>query len=366
MSNTDYFDYMKDRDRRSLMSQPLGISNVGYMDDTTSVDPSNYLASLLGQGAAMFGAGIAGRDPGRVSEGINDMRVFEDRMRQAQAQQKQEALFRQQAQEEQRIKNEQLIKNQQEALQAKLKQESEEAQKQSELENPESNISKKQRMLYGNIWGIDIDKNISAYDMTQPQVLQGLKEMGERKRQEEAYAKQQKLLPRGGGGVRQPKEPKPEKEKKNPFQKEITEVDTRATMTIDALNDLEKLVKEHGNYNLTGPQNLIRDQLVNSIAADYNKVKDPNSTIRGEEAKQVAESLGLSPFNSKDTSIKSIQAFKELVKKQRNTSIGKYKNLPSSATFNSEDEFVIEEYRKNPDDPKIKETYFNMLRSKGM
>lgn len=254
MSDTDYFNYMRERDRRSLMSQPLGMNNVGYMDDTTSVDPSNYLASLLGQGTAMLGAGIAGRDPGRVSEGINDMRVFADRMRQAQAQQKQEALFRQQAQEEQRIKNEQLIKNQQEALEFKKQEQEREKQKlkneeklQVDAEDSRSEISKKQRMLYGNIFGIDINENISANDFTKPGVLQGLKEMAERKRQEEALAKQQKFLPRGGGGgVRQPAQPKPEKESKEE-QKNIQsfkEAITENQKFLKQVDDYSKLVKK--------------------------------------------------------------------------------------------------------------------------
>ena len=38
-----------------------------------------YLASLLGQGVAMFGAGIAGRDPMRTAESIEDMRYYQRR-----------------------------------------------------------------------------------------------------------------------------------------------------------------------------------------------------------------------------------------------------------------------------------------------
>lgn len=166
-----------------------------------------------------------------------------------------------------------------------------------------------------------------------------------------------------GGGVGQAK---PEKEKKNPFQKEITEVDNRATMTIDALDQLKENVEKYGTYNVIGPQNNIRNQLVTSIAADYNKVKDPNSTVRGEEAKAVADNLGLTMFSSKESAIASIEAFKKLVQKQKNTSISKYENLPSQAIFDDSDRFIIQEYRNNPNDPKIKETYNNMLESKGM
>lgn len=246
-----YLDSITRQDKRSnLIYGPLGMNNVGYMDDTTSVDPSNYLASLLGQGAAMFGAGIAGRDPGRVSEGINDMRVFADRMRQAQAQQRQETLLRQQAQEEQRIKNEQLIKNQQEALEFKKQEQEKEKQKlenealkQSELEKSESNISKIQRYKFGKLYGIDIDQSITAADLQQKEVREALEKMGERKRQEEALAKQQKLLPRGGGGgVRQPKQPKPEKEVKS-TQKYVDEYREHVGALSEMSNVIDKIKK---------------------------------------------------------------------------------------------------------------------------
>jgi hypothetical protein len=373
MSNTDYFDYMKDRDRRSLMSQPLGISNVGYMDDTTSVDPSNYLASLLGQGAAMFGAGIAGRDPGRVSEGINDMRVFEDRMRQAQAQQKQEALFRQQAQEEQRTKNEQLIKNQQEALQFKKDEQTKEEQKlekeaklQVNAEDSKSEISKKQRMLYGNIFGININENISANDLTKPGVLQGLKEMGERKRQEEALAKQQKLLPRGGGGgVRQPKQPKPEKESKE--QKELDEFTSQAESLKESLQDYRKAIKA---IPLTGgaAQKEKAKTLARSLLLKMKTVEKTGSLDAG--SIDVIESIIGTPDYTRDEVVdaKIDQALMTLNRNVESETRGKnglnkkYKPfIPFEA--NEMDAQIINNYFNNPNDPNYIDLY-NKLRSR--
>jgi hypothetical protein len=274
-------------------------------------DSTNFLGSLLAQGTAMLGAGIQGGDVGQVG------RSFEAGRQRAEQDRKAKALV-----------------------------------------DPKSEESKRRRMVFQKAMGFDIPEEYSATDLNDPVVLQSIRDK-----------KMQELPPKGGtgigirGGVGQAK---PEKEKKNPFQKEITEVDNRATMTIDALDQLKENVEKYGTYNVIGPQNNIRNQLVTSIAADYNKVKDPNSTVRGEEAKAVADNLGLTMFSSKESAIASIEAFKKLVQKQKNTSISKYENLPSQAIFDDSDRFIIQEYRNNPNDPKIKETYNNMLESKGM
>ena len=106
------------------------------------------------------------------------------------------------------------------------------------------------------------------------------------------------------------------------------------------------------------------------MAINYNKVLDPTSVVREGEAKQVAESLGLGGFGSyftnKDTALQQVQSFKNLVTNSRNNALSGYSNLPSDTDFNEKDQFVINEYRKNPDDPKIKELYNDMLSSKGL
>ena len=47
---------------------------------------SRFLASLLGQGAAMFGGAIAGRDPMKIAEQFSGERLLQDRMAQAREQ----------------------------------------------------------------------------------------------------------------------------------------------------------------------------------------------------------------------------------------------------------------------------------------
>jgi hypothetical protein len=296
----------------SAMPPQNVIRNAGIqmMPEEPSDDSSNFLGSLIAQGITGIGTGLMGGDSYDIMRSAN---VFQN-MRDRQANEKR----------------------------AKL------------LTDPKSKESQKRRMVFKNL-GYDVPEDLSYTDLNDSNVLQGL-----RSKQME----QPKLAGMTrGGGVGQVK---PEKEKKNPFQKEITEVDNRATMTIDALDQLKENVEKYGTYNPTGPQNNIRNQLVTSIAADYNKVKDPNSTVRGEEAKAVADNLGLTMFSSKESAIASIEAFKKLVQKQKNTSISKYENLPSQAIFDDSDRFIIQEYRNNPNDPKIKETYNNMLESKGM
>ena len=53
-------------------------------------DNSRFLASLLGQGVAMLGAGIAGRDPMRAGEIISDQRAYQERLNQQQKIQKEQ------------------------------------------------------------------------------------------------------------------------------------------------------------------------------------------------------------------------------------------------------------------------------------
>jgi len=366
-------------------SMPMSIPSI---EEPQQEDSTNFLGSLLAQGTAMLGAGIQGGDVGQVG------RAFDFNRRE---------VFRQGQYQKQKAEQKQKIK--------------EEENTAKQYVDPNSEISIQERAKAKELYGDAISDKFSYADLQNRFVREAIEKkynaIQEQKNLEEQKGLQSRLddpkspetlklknslkllginVPEGlsyneieknrsrleklsepkpmgggggvrGGGVRQEK---PEKEKKNPFQKEITEVDNRATMTIDALDQLKENVEKYGTYNVIGPQNNIRNQLVTSIAADYNKVKDPNSTVRGEEAKAVADNLGLTMFSSKESAIASIEAFKKLVQKQKNTSISKYENLPSQAIFDDSDRFIIQEYGNNPNDPKIKETYNNMLKSKGM
>ena len=126
-------------------------------------DNSRFLASLLGQGVAMFGAGIAGRDPMRAGEIISDQRAYQERLNQ-----------------QQKIQKEQkdLADN---------------------LMNPESKQSIRKRLLYSRALGVNIPNDISASDLEDPVVLNSLKQQSIQAQ----MAKMPKQL-----GVTQPKEEK--------------------------------------------------------------------------------------------------------------------------------------------------------------
>ena len=260
-------------------------------------DNSRFLASLLGQGVAMFGAGIAGRDPIKAGEIISDQRAYQERLNQ-----------------QQKIQKEQkdLADN---------------------LMNPESKQSLRKRLLYSRALGVDIPEDVSASDLEDPVVLNSLKQ--------QSIQAQMAKMPKQLGVV----QPKQEKEKKNPFQKEITEVNIKSKNTIDALDELEKLVSKYGTTEIFGPESNTMQQLIDSIATDYNKIKDPNSTVRGDEADRVRASLGLGgiagALTSKSTALKQIQNFKNMVKRQRDTAISQYQN-PNAIDINTSIDFSKE------------------------
>lgn len=335
---------------------PIGLPDLPEPEQETESmtqddNQSRFLASLLGQGAAMFGGAIAGRDPMKIAEQFSGERLLQDRMAQAREQEQYtrgEREFLKQEQNRIRIANEE---------QRKLA-----IEQAKNLMNPDSEESKRKRMIYERALGIKIPGEFSASDLEDRNVLQGL-----------VAQSQSKPVPgRVGGGVSQPKEvkPKDEKEKKNPFLKEMTDVRYRSQNALDALNKIEDIVRRKGTTELFGSEGKELEQLIQNVAINYNKVLDPGSVVRTEEAENVANSLGIGGFGgaltSTNTALKQIEAFKNLVINSRNNALNAYTNLPSNFDFSDQEQFIIEEYRKNPSDPEISETYNNMLRSKGL
>lgn len=270
----------------------------------TDDSDSRFLASLIGQGTAMLGAGIQGRSLSDVAEQFDYMREL-DKRREYQKQQDEERKLQQ--------------KKAQEQL--------------DELTNPNSAISKSKRLTYGKVFNIDIDPQYTASDLSDPVVLRALQQQSEEQRMAR--------MPKGIGVT----QPKVEKEKKNPFQKEITEINIKSKNTIDALDELEKLVSQYGTTEIFGPESNTMQQLIDSIATDYSKIKDPNSTVREGEADRVRASLGLGGISgaltSKSTALKQIQNFRNMVKRQRDTSISQYQN-PNAIDINASIDFSKE------------------------
>lgn len=181
-----YLENLTRQQRRNMYSNTPEV-------DTNEEDYKDFRGSLLGQGIGMLGAGIAGRDPNRVFTDISDMRVMADRQKQAQQQ----------------------------------------IQQSKDLMNPQSEISKRQRMLYSRFLGT-IPEDVSASDLKDPIVLQGL--------QQKNISAQ---IPKGGG-VRQVSQPKEEKESKEE-QKNIQsfkEAITENQKFLKQVDDYSKLVKK--------------------------------------------------------------------------------------------------------------------------
>ncbi len=254
-------------------SMPMSIPSIEELQPEQ--DSTNFLGSLLAQGVASLGAGIQGGDIAQVG------RSFEAGRQRAKQDRKAKALV-----------------------------------------DPKSEESKRRRMVFEKALDFKIPEEYSATDLNDPVVLQSIRDK-----------KMQEMAPKSGvvsgvrGGVRQEK---PEKEKKNPYQKEINEITIRSKNSLEALDKIEEIVSKYGTTEFAGPQGKILEQLVKSVAIDYNKVKDPNSVVRSEEAESVASSLGLGGtqglLTSSGTALQQIKAFKDLIKKQKENALSIYRN----------------------------------------
>jgi len=291
-------------------------------------DDSNqrFLARLLGQGVAMFGAGIAGRDPMKVAEQFNEQQFYSDRLAQSK-------------------ENEKYNREQREAAIEQAK----------SLMDPKSKQSERKRLIYEKSLGIKIPPEFSASDLEDRNVLQGL-----------IAQSQPKPVLGKGGGVAQPKE---EKEKKNPFQKEINFVNIYAKNGIQALDELKKLIQEKGTFELFGSAGTKMNQYIRDIAMAKTKILDPNSVISQGEIDSVKKTLGLDDytkaFTSNKSAIEGIDNFKNILINNKNNAINILESLPSEESFNDKEKFIIEQYKNNPDDPDTRRAYNNMLKSKG-
>lgn len=119
----------------------------------TDDSDSRFLASLIGQGTAMLGAGIQGRSLSDVAEQFDYMREL-DKRREYQKQQDEEKKLQQ--------------KKAQEQL--------------NELTNPSSAISKSRRSIYSKALGIAIPEEFSASDLSDNTLVRGLQQQAEQAR----------------------------------------------------------------------------------------------------------------------------------------------------------------------------------------
>lgn len=63
-------------------------------------------------------------------------------------------------------------------------------------------------------------------------------------------------------------------------QDAVTEIESRRQTVNQNIEQLKKMIKEGGTYEAFGPHNEIMDSIVNDIATDMAKLKDPSSAAR--------------------------------------------------------------------------------------
>jgi uncharacterized protein (DUF4415 family) len=210
-------------------------------------------------------------------------------------------------------------------------------------------------LAYGKVLGVKIPDEMSATDLENPQVLNSIN--------------QQKMMSmRASGGGGQAKEKGQGKAEKNP--KELTEIKIRSKVVNDALDKIDQLIQKKGTYEAFGSHNKEIDQLINSIAVNYNKIIDPTSVVREGEAAQVAESLGLGGnfrmLTSDKTARDQLKSFKEFVNNQTKTSIQNYMGLADNTNLTSNEKELLDYVKENPDDGNAKRVYDKMIASKGL
>jgi hypothetical protein len=200
----------------------VGIDNIN--PEPEDPESGKFLASLIAQGAAGFGAGIMG---GSSQDILRSTGMF-DRMRESdinrQDRLRQNELLRAERlgerQERQSEKQDRLSEIKKREDQAKL------------LTDPNSEESKRRREVYKSL-GLKVSDNLSFTDLNDPIVLQSLRD----KMQEQKLA----AMPRGGIGAGKPKEDKPKERKLSQDERSLL---NNSALAYKALFDMEKAIKE--------------------------------------------------------------------------------------------------------------------------
>ena len=273
-------------------------------------DSSNFLGSLIAQGAAGIGTGLMGGSASDIQRSVGTFQTMRD------------------IQENQR--------------RAKL------------LMDPKSEESRKRREVYKKL-GYNVPDNFSYTDLNDPTVLQTLKGQMEQSRLA--------AMPRQGG-VSGAGKPKKESFEKNPFNKEIVITSNMARSVDKDLKELLDIIERSGNSPISGADQLRQKQLVGKIAINYNKILDPGSIVKPEEAEAVVKTLGLDWLTRSNVSKDSVSQFKDAVGGEAQNRLQGYYGMYS--TFNEDEAKLIEKYKENPNDPKLMEAFSNIIKLKRM
>lgn len=284
------------RDLRNVLSPipPVGIDNIN--PEPEDPESGRFLASLIAQGLTGLGAGLMG---GSSQDILRSTGMF-DRMRESD-------INRQDRLMQSKLLRTERLGEKQERL-AEIKKREEQAKS---LTDPNSEESKRDRLLYEKVLKTKIPEEVTAFDLrNRPEIVRSLM----------AQAEQSRLaaMPRGGVGAVK------EEKRKEPTEAERLSLGfaKRTESSDKVLNDLEnKFINKEGGFSPSSefpfaPERLKSESRKNYEAAQKDFVgailrKESGAAISDEEFKRESEKFfplpGDTPANI---------AYKQLLRKQ--------------------------------------------------
>jgi hypothetical protein len=304
---------------RDLANKQLQMSDIDNMSEPKS--DNDFLAHLIGQGAAMFGAGIAGRDPGQVANQFEGMRQSRDQMISSEDQRK--------------------------MLNAERKESIDLANK---LRDPNSEESKQRRLAYGKVLGVKIPDEMSATDLENPQVLNSIN--------------QQKMMSMRASGGGQSKEQKGKEAKIKELSSEQRVRLDNASLAYKAILDLKQAVQDKENkFSLIGDNDYT--EASRRFQEGMGRMQSGGAINKDEEER--FGKLVPSTFDSKEMVEKKLKNMENELK-TRIKGFGVDPNLiaveRSGAEFDDTDDAIMQAYKQNPSDPDVKRLYQKMIATK--
>lgn len=297
------------------MTPPMGSPSPMPTTEPEQDDSTNFLGSLIAQGAAGIGTGLMGGSPKDIMNSANMFQYMRD----------------------------------QEASKNKAKL----------LMDPNSEESKKKREVYKSL-GYKVGDNLSATDLSDPTVLQTLKSQME----------QQKLatMPRQGVGVGGVGKPKEEKESKD------QSITNKYTAEADSLrNQLIKYKKAVKAIPIVGgaAQKANAEALQKDILLTIKNIKETGSLDVGSIG-VIEGMIGTADYTRNDivdatinTSLENLNAAVESKLRGTETKNTKYTPYIPYQNPTPQEEEIIKNYYSDPNDPDNLKMYQDLRAKKG-
>ena len=235
-----------------------------------------------------------------------------------------------------------------------------ETNRKADLENADSESSKKIVSQYAN-YGIKIPEGSSAADAEK--MAGPLSKVASDYRSRQITPYQEQYLGIQKAGQKQSADLAREKiaadaansDKKAKYDKSIIkdqrEFANRYSSIIDELDNVESQIDESGTFDLIGPENEILKQKIASIAVDSAKLFDPSSVARPSEVAKFEESLiKPTPFMQDKTAAQIVQSYKAMIKDRAKREA---ENAGMSDFASRIDELTIKNQKKSPTDNDI-------------